>query len=63
MEKEDLRVELYVKNMTDEKAWRAAQEYTDFSLLPHAFFAFDQQGFILVPQDRRTVGVRATLEF
>jgi iron complex outermembrane receptor protein len=63
MEKEDLRVELYVKNLLDEKAWRGAQEYTDFTLLPDPFFSFSNQGLILVPQDLRTVGFRATLQF
>lgn len=63
LEKEDLLLELYVKNIFDEKAWRAAQEYTDFTRLPDPFFSFNQQGFILAPQDRRTVGIRARLEF
>ena len=66
-EKEDVRVEIYVKNLLDEDAWRGGVDFTDFSIVGadtgFAGFDFNKLGIILLPQDLRTVGVRATIEF
>ena len=62
-EKEDLRIEVYVKNLFDEDTWRGGVEFTDFSLMPDPFFGFDQLGIILLPQDKLTAGIRAVYEF
>ncbi len=63
LEKNDMRIELYVKNLLDEETWRGGAEFTDFSLTPDPFFAFNQLGIILLPQDKRTVGIRLSLDF
>ncbi len=63
IERDDLRVEFYAKNALDEDTWRGGAEFTDFSRTPDPLFNFNQLGIILLPQDRRTVGIRAALEF
>ena len=63
IERDDLRVELYAKNLLDEETWRGGAEFTDFTLLPDPFFAFNQLGIILLPQDERTFGVRVSVDF
>ena len=63
MERENLRLEAYVKNALDEDYWRSGQEYTDFSRVLSVGFNFNRLGLTLVPQDKRTFGVRAVFEF
>ena len=63
IEKDGLLVELYVKNLFDEDTWRGGVEFTDFSLKPDPYFGFDKLGIILLPQDKRTAGIRAVVEF
>ena len=62
-ETEDLRIELYARNLSDEDAWRSGTEFTDFTLTPDPFFCFCNNGVILLPQDKRTFGVRVAYEF
>ncbi len=63
MEKEDVRVELYVKNLFDEETWRAASDFADFSVRGFGFNPLSGNGIVLIPQDLRTVGVRVTYDF
>ncbi len=56
-------MEVYAKNALDEETWRGGAEFTDFSRTPDPFFAFDQLGIILLPQDKRTFGVRVAVDF
>lgn len=63
IERDDLRVEVYAKNALDEETWRGGAEFTDFSLTPDPLFAFNQLGIILLPQDKRTFGVRVAVDF
>jgi iron complex outermembrane receptor protein len=63
MESEDIRVELYVKNLTDEETWRAASNFGDFSFAGNGFAPLSGAGIVLIPQDIRTVGVRVTYDF
>lgn len=64
VQRENLRVELYVKNLFDEKSWRGGQEFTDFTILDSpAVFDFNKLGVILLPQDRRTFGFRSSVTF
>ena len=63
IEKDDLRLEIYAKNLFDEDAWRGGSEFTDFTLMPDPFFCFCRLGITLLPQDKRTVGIRAAVEF
>ena len=63
VERNNLRLEAYVKNALDEDYWRSGQEYTDFSRVLSVGFNFNRLGLTLVPQDRRTFGVRVAYEF
>jgi outer membrane receptor protein involved in Fe transport len=63
MEKENVRVELYVKNLTDEETWRAASNFGDFSFRGNGFNPLSGAGIVLIPQDIRTIGVRMTYDF
>ncbi|MDE0801357.1 MAG: TonB-dependent receptor [Rhodospirillaceae bacterium] len=64
IQRENLRVEFYVKNLFNEDSWRGGQEFTDFSLIDApGIFDFNKLGVILLPQDRRTVGLRSSITF
>ena len=64
LQRDALRVELFVKNLFDEKTWRTGNEFTDFSIIDSpAVFDFNKLGIILVPQDKRQVGIRTTVDF
>lgn len=63
VERDKLRLEAYVKNALDEDYWRGGQEYTDFSYVLSVGFDFDKLGLTLLPQDKRTFGVRVAYEF
>ena len=61
-EKQDLRVELFVKNLLDEDQWVSANETADFTRFGNGF-DFSHMGVTLVPQDKRTIGIRASYSF
>jgi iron complex outermembrane receptor protein len=62
VEKEDMRFEIYVKNLFDEDSWSTGQEFPDFTLFGNGF-DFSHMGLILIPQDKRTLGMRASYSF
>ena len=65
-EKNNFRIEGFVKNLFDEDTWRAGQSFTDFSITDTpvgVFFDFNKLGIILIPQDKRTFGIRTSLTF
>ena len=63
VERNNLRLEAYLKNALDEDYWRTGQEYTDFSRVLSVGFNFNRLGLTLVPQDKPTFGLRAAIEF
>jgi iron complex outermembrane receptor protein len=66
IERDNLRLELFVTNLFDEDTWRAGQEFTDFSLIDTpvgVFFDFTPLGVILIPQNKRTFGIRTSVSF
>ena len=66
VEREDLRIELFVTNLFNETRWRGGAEFTDFTIQdpgPGVIFDFQKNGVILLPQDKRTVGIRTSLSF
>jgi len=66
LEQEGFRVEGYIENLLNEKTWRAGQEFTDFSIIDTpvgVFFDFNKLGTILIPQDKRTIGLRVSTSF
>ncbi len=62
IQQENMRFEFFVKNLLGEDKWAGGQEFTDFSVRP-TFFDFSQLGAILIPQDRRTFGFKASVSF
>ena len=62
-EKEELRLELYVKNLFDEETWRAGNNFGDFSYRGNGFNPLAGAGIVLIPQDKRTVGLRVSYDF
>jgi len=62
-ERDDLRVELFVRNLFDEDTWRQVGSAVDFSPQPADFNFLANHGLSLVPQDKRTIGVRANFKF
>gem|GEM_PF-268923 len=61
VEKDDLRVELFVRNLFDEKSWAGATGFTDFGVQGDLTFA--AQGVALGPQDKRQFGLRVNYTF
>ena len=61
--KDDLRLELYVRNLFDEDTWRSVSNATDFTPQPADFNFFGNQGIFLTPQDKRTIGLRLRYSF
>ena len=63
MEQENIRVELYVKNLFDEDTWRAGNNFGDFSFRGNGFNPLAGAGIVLIPQDKRTFGIRVFYDF
>lgn len=64
VERDNLRLEAYVTNLLNEDKWRGAQEYTDFAVgLEQPGFQFNRLGVIMLPQAKRTIGIRASMSF
>lgn len=64
IERDNLRVEGYVENVFDAKSWRGGQEFTDFSIIDApGIFDFNKLGAILLPQDKRTFGIKTSYSF
>jgi iron complex outermembrane receptor protein len=64
IERDNLRLEGYVTNLLNEDKWRGGQEQTDFTVgLDQFGFQFNRLGVIMLPQNKRTVGLRASMSF
>ncbi|MEQ9446273.1 MAG: TonB-dependent receptor [Rhodospirillaceae bacterium] len=64
IEKENLRLEAYVKNMFNDQSWTACQRFSDFDGIPISFsFLTAYQGIQATPQVPRHFGVRTSLNF
>ncbi len=61
VEKENLRLELFVRNLFDTKRWAAVTGATDFGV--QGDFSFLAQGLALAPQDKRQFGIRMSYTF
>jgi len=61
--KDNLRLELYVRNLFDEDTWRSVGRSVDFTPQPADFNFNGHQGVALLPQDKRTAGVRVRYSF
>lgn len=63
IEKDGLRIEVFVRNALDEDTWRQVNNGVDFSPNPVNFQFTAFQGVQLAPQTPRTFGVRANISF
>ncbi len=61
IEREDLRIEVFVRNLFDEDTWINGSRGVDFS--DQGNFAFTAQGHNLTPQEKRTFGIRTNVKF
>jgi iron complex outermembrane receptor protein len=61
VKRDDMRIELFVRNLFDEDAWISGSAGVDFSDL--GSLAFTRQGIGLVPQDKRSFGIRMNYNF
>ena len=61
VERENLRVELFVNNALEQDTWAAATRYVDFA---RSFrFIFNQHGVVVAPQDLRHWGIQVDWSF
>ncbi|MFC7292789.1 TonB-dependent receptor [Hirschia litorea] len=64
LEKDDLRLEIFVKNIFDETSWRGGLSYFDVgNPADPGTFDFNNLGVTVIPQEKRTFGIRAELSF
>jgi outer membrane receptor protein involved in Fe transport len=63
VEKDNVRMELYVNNLGDEEAWTACTRWSDFAS-PSAFAVFTAfQGISVSPMRPRNIGLRISYDF
>lgn len=63
VETDKYRVELFISNLFDEDAWASGARFSDTAFPVDFGNFFVQQGVNAAPNDRREVGLRATLNF
>lgn len=61
IERDNLRIEAFVRNLFNETKWAGASGFTDFAVQGDLSFA--AQGIMVAPQDKRTFGVRLNYIF
>ena len=61
IQREDLRIEFFVRNLFQTRTWRRATAGLDFSHTTFSFNAF--RGMTVVPQEKRTFGMRTNITF
>ena len=61
IQREDLRVELFVRNLFQTRDWAVASSRIDFTQPTFNFRGF--HGIVVVPQEKRTFGIRTNLRF
>ncbi len=63
VEKKDLRLELFVKNLGNDRSWTGCARWSDFDRGPSAGGGTLNQGVAVTPQNRRQFGIRANVKF
>jgi len=63
VEKEGMRVELFVKNVFDDDNWAACARWTDFDTAPNLAGLTLNQGVAVTPQNKRQFGIRSSIDF
>jgi iron complex outermembrane receptor protein len=62
-ERDSLRVEFYVKNLFNETTWVTGNDFADFTRRSGTGIDFGWGGIILIPQDKRTFGLKVSYDF
>jgi iron complex outermembrane recepter protein len=63
VEKDNLRVELFVKNAFDDKNWASCARWTDFDTAPNLAGLTLNQGVAVTAQNKRQFGIRSSIDF
>ena len=63
VEKDALRVELFVKNVFNDKNWAACNRWTSFDEAPSLALLTSRQGIAVSPQNKRQFGLRTSIDF
>ncbi|MDX2225036.1 MAG: TonB-dependent receptor [Rhodospirillaceae bacterium] len=63
VEREDFRVEMFVKNLFDDDNWAACARWTDFDQAPNLAGLTLNQGIAVTAQDKRQFGIRTSIDF
>jgi iron complex outermembrane receptor protein len=63
VEKDNVRVELFVKNLFNDDNWAACARWTDFDTAPNLAGLTLNQGVAVTPQNKRQIGIRTSLDF
>ncbi|HEY6642247.1 TonB-dependent receptor, partial [Povalibacter sp.] len=61
VQRDDLRLELFVRNLLQEDAWATVDEKSDFTV--QGIVGGWPRGIAVVPQEKRTFGLRAVINF
>ena len=61
LQREDLRIEFFVRNLFQEDAWATASPTTDITSTAFEFSTI--RGVLVTPQEKRTFGIRTNLTF
>jgi outer membrane receptor protein involved in Fe transport len=63
VEKEGLRVEVFVKNLFNDDNWAACNRWTDFDNSVNLALLTRVQGIAVTPQNKRQFGLRTVIDF
>jgi hypothetical protein len=63
IERKDVRVELWVKNLFNDDNWAACARWTDFTRpIDFSYFTY-YQGVAVTPQNKRQFGIKTSVTF
>lgn len=63
VEKEGVRVELFVKNLFDDDSWAACSRFSEFDLPNDGTTSTLYQSIIVAPQNKRQIGIKTAIKF
>ncbi|MBL8644229.1 MAG: TonB-dependent receptor [Rhodospirillaceae bacterium] len=63
VEKDNFRLEVFVKNLLQDDNWTACARWTDFDTAPNLAGLTLNQGVAVTPQNKRQFGLRTSIEF
>ena len=63
VEKENFRIELFVKNLLDDDSWAACSRFSEFDLPNDGTTSTLYQSIIVAPQNKRQFGLKTAITF